>query len=237
MSDNLKSILFTLIVALVCSLLLTGASTGLMPFKQRNVAVDRQKNILKSVGLIDEGKKYTPSMVADLYEENIDCFSFSENGVILNATPQEPDTLPVCFFKKDNLASAYIIPLHSKGLWGRIDGYIAIEADGETVAGFSVYHHNETPGLGGEIEKSWFRSNFKGKKIVDQQNRFAGVAIAKGKADEAVPADRQRNFVDGISGATLTGKFLTGGLYDTLKTYEPLSEMFRKGAVDLPAGN
>ena len=32
-------------------------------------------------------------------------------------------------------------------------------ADGQTVAGFSVYQHAETPGLGGEIEKPWFQQN------------------------------------------------------------------------------
>jgi Na+-transporting NADH:ubiquinone oxidoreductase subunit NqrC len=34
--------------------------------------------------------------------------------------------------------------------------------------------------------------------------------------------------VDGISGATLTGKFLTRGLKDTLKKYEHVSIKFRK---------
>jgi Na+-transporting NADH:ubiquinone oxidoreductase subunit C len=43
MSDQLKSIAFTALVALVCSLLLTGAATGLKERKMRNVAVDRQK--------------------------------------------------------------------------------------------------------------------------------------------------------------------------------------------------
>ena len=47
---------------------------------------------------------------------------------------------------------------------------------------------------------------------------------------------QQPNYVDGISGASLTGKFLTGGLKKVLMEYEPLSEQFRKGAVDLPAG-
>ena len=56
MSDQLKSIAFTVAIALVCSLLLTGAATGLKERKLRNVAVDRQKNILKSVGLLAPGQ-------------------------------------------------------------------------------------------------------------------------------------------------------------------------------------
>jgi Na+-transporting NADH:ubiquinone oxidoreductase subunit C len=113
---------------------------------------------------------------------------------------------------------------------------MAIEDDGQTVAGFSVYSHNETPGLGGEIEKPWFQENFVGKKIVDLSGAFTPVAIAKGKVAEAVAQERQANYVDGISGATLTGKYLTGGLAAVLMQYEDLSQRFREGQVDLPPG-
>ncbi len=63
------------------------------------------------------------------------------------------------------------------------------------------------------------------------------MGIAKGKVADAIAADRQANYVDGISGATLTGKFLTGGLKEVLLDYEPLSEQFRAGPVSLPAGS
>ena len=122
-------------------------------------------------------------------------------------------------------------------MWGKIHGYMAIQRDGKTVAGFSVYSHNETPGLGGEIEKPWFQRNFIGKQIVDAKGAFTPVAIAKGKVADSVAADKQANYVDGISGATLTGKYLTGGLRDVLTEYEGLSREFRKGDIRLPAGS
>jgi Na+-transporting NADH:ubiquinone oxidoreductase subunit C len=34
--------------------------------------------------------------------------------------------------------------------------------------------------------------------------------------------------VDGISGATLTGQYLTEGLKDTLRAYEPVAVQFRQ---------
>ena len=61
--------------------------------------------------------------------------------------------------------------------------------------------------------------------------------IAKGKAAEVVAPDKLANVVDGISGATLTGKYLSGGLKDLLQEYEGLSKQFRAGAVTLPAGS
>jgi len=234
MSDQLKSIAFTIAIALVCSLLLTGAATGLKERKLRNVAVDRQKNILKSVGLFDPDQQSTVAQIERLYQDKIRCYAMDGSGRIVGG---DSDAMPVCFYVKDAQPAAYILPVGSRGLWGRIRGYMAIEKDGNTVAGFSVYSHNETPGLGGEIEKPWFQENFVGKRIVDETGAFAAVGIAKGKVTDAIAADRQANYVDGISGATLTGKFLTGGLKKVLLDYEPLSEQFRAGPVSLPAGS
>jgi Na+-transporting NADH:ubiquinone oxidoreductase subunit NqrC len=100
-----------------------------------------------------------------------------------------------------------------------------------TVKGFAVYQHAETPGLGGEIEKRWFRDNWVGKKIVTREGRFVSVGIAKGRAEETVPKEKQLNYVDGISGATLTGKYLAAGIKDTLSRYEPVSIKFRKNLL------
>jgi len=234
MSDQLKSIAFTVAIALVCSLLLTGAATGLKERKLRNVAVDRQKNILKSVGLLNPDQQSTVAQIERLYQDKIRCYAMDGTGRIVGG---ESDAMPVCFYVKDAQPAAYILPVDSRGLWGRIRGYMAIEKDGKTVAGFSVYSHNETPGLGGEIEKPWFQENFVGKRIVDEAGEFAAVGIAKGKVADAIAVGRQANYVDGISGATLTGKFLTGGLKEVLLDYEPLSEQFRAGPVSLPAGS
>ncbi len=236
MSDQLKSIAFTALIALVCSLLLTGAATGLKDRKLRNVAVDRQKNILKSVGLLKSNQPSTVAQIEQLYQDTIRCYALDGAGRIV-AGGSDADALPVCFYVKDNRPAAYILPVDSRGLWGEIHGYMAIRSDGKTVAGFSVYSHNETPGLGGEIEKPWFRQNFVGKQIVDASGAFAAVGIAKGKVAEVIAADRQANYVDGISGATLTGRFLTDGLKAVLLDYGALSKLFRSGPVSLPAGS
>jgi len=46
MSDQLKTILFAAATCLVCTISLTAASTGLKELQQKNIAMDRQKNIL-----------------------------------------------------------------------------------------------------------------------------------------------------------------------------------------------
>lgn len=236
MSDQVKSIGFATVVALVCSLLLTAAATGLKERKLRNVALDRQKNILKAVGLVTLDQQPTDSRVEQLYRDSIRCYALDGAAQVVANEAQAAD-LPVCFHVEKGQAVAYILPVDSRGLWGTIRGYMAIENDGKTVAGFSVYSHNETPGLGGEIEKPWFQSNFVGKQIVDASGDFAPIGIAKGKVADTIAVEQQANYVDGISGATLTGKYLTGGLREVLLAYEGLSERFRSGTVPLPAGD
>ncbi len=236
MSDQWKSIVFTTVVALVCCLLLTAAASGLKSRKERNVALDREKNILKSVGLIAADQAVDAARIGQLYQENIRCYAMDRTGRVVDATTKRAD-LPVCFYVRQERPAAYILPVDSRGLWGRIYGYMAIDSDGKTVDGFSVYRNSETPGLGAEIEKPWFERNFVGKKIVDQSGKFSSVTIAKGKVDDVIPPDKRANYVDGISGATLTGKYLSAGLKDVLSAYEPLSKRFRAGEVSLPPGS
>lgn len=227
MSDTLKSFIFALIMCVTCSLLLTAASTGLKPYQIRNVAVDKQRNILRAVGSLDEEKKYTPGEIEAAYRENIKDLWVSPSGEIAAKGLQKAGDLPIYLYAPGGEIDAYVLPIDTNGLWGKIHGYLAIEKDGSTVRGFTVYKHQETPGLGGEIESRWFRNNFQGKKIVNPQGQFVSIGIAKGRVADQVPEEARGNYVDGISGATMTGRFLTEGLKDILADYEPVAVNLR----------
>jgi len=175
--------------------------------------------------------------VTRIYTESITAYRVDADGTLRAESEKGPGDLPLYLCYQGGRLSAYVIPFTSRGLWGKIHGYLALDTDGTTIKGFTVYKHQETPGLGGEIEKRWFQKNFSGKKIVDQDGDFVAVAIAKGKAVDTIPETRRPNTVDGISGATLTGKFLSEGLKDILLDYEPVSVRFRQDQVaGLPAG-
>ena len=235
MADSVKTILFATGLCLVCSMLLTLAATGLKAYQRENALVDRQKNILKAVGAVSPDRRYTDDEIKALYRERITCVSVGEGGEVVSAEAAPADTMPLYLYEKDDEIQSYILPVNSRGLWGRIYGYLALETDGSTVAGFTVYQHSETPGLGGEIENRWFQRNFVGKQIVDDQGNFVSISIAKGDVEDAVRQDLQPHYVDGISGATMTGKYLSEGLEDILETYEPVSIHFRnRGMLKLP---
>jgi len=226
--DKIKSILFAAVLCLVCSILLTAASTGLQPLQQKNMLIDRRKNILKAVHLVEENKKYTPDEIARLYDDNIKRLKVDAFGRVAHEIVEGDKVLPLYLYEKNKgEVEAYIIPIDARGLWGRIFGYVAIEKDGSTISGFTVYKHSETPGLGGEIEQDWFRKNFVGKKVINQAGDFVSITVAKGKVAESIPKEKQVNHVDGISGATLTGKFFSKSMKDTLAEYEPVSIQFR----------
>jgi Na+-transporting NADH:ubiquinone oxidoreductase subunit C len=234
MSSRLKSLLFAATLCLVCSIILTAASTGLHRFQEKNMRIDKHRNILRSVGLVEQGRKYGADQIESMYAQYIKPLWVEPSGLLVKESQRGETDLPLYVYLKDDKIDAYIVPFNSRGLWGRIQGYLAIEDDGSTISGFSIFKHSETPGLGGEIEKAWFQENWVGKKIVDRSGEFVSVSIAKGAVEDMIQPEKQAHYVDGISGATMTGKYLTAGLKETLENYEPVSIKFRKNLITKP---
>jgi Na+-transporting NADH:ubiquinone oxidoreductase subunit C len=238
MSSQSKSLLFAAVLCLVCSIVLTAAATGLQALQQQNMLHDKHRNILKSVSLIDPEGRYDRAAVEKLYDEFIQAVWVTPEGEIVAEGDRGPQAYPIYLYTREGAVQAYIVPIDSRGLWGRILGYLAIESDGSTISGFTVYQHSETPGLGGEIEKRWFQKNFVGKRIVDRDGNFVSVQIAKGDVEARVPEPQRPHYVDGISGATLTGQYLSAGLREVLHKYEPVSIRFRNNQIQsVPDGN
>jgi len=236
MSDRMKSIVFAFVLCLVCSTLLTAASTHLQPLQEQNIQTDRKKNILMAIGLLETSQAYPADEIDRIYQKNVFKYIVDQTGTIIDqpdvSSEDQDELMPIYLAMDDNKKiRSYIIPIETRGLWGKIYGYLALENDGSTIVGFTVYKHAETPGLGGEIENRWFQKNFVGKKIVDQNNSFVSVSVAKGRAADQVSEDKLLNYVDGISGATLTGQYLTTGLQEILTEYEPASVRFRQNLL------
>jgi Na+-transporting NADH:ubiquinone oxidoreductase subunit C len=236
MSSNVKTFVFAIVMCLICSFVLTSAVTLLRERQQENVVVDKQKNILKALFLLEPHQKYTSKDIVRLYTENVTDKFMLPSGE-LSDTSDNGANLPVhVVYAADGEIAQYAIPISGYGLWSWIYGFFALEGDGNTVLGITFYKHGETPGLGGEVEKEWFQSQFKGKKIVDAAGQLVSIDVVKGKAKD-VAANRLDHAVDGISGATITA----AGVRDFLKTdllrYEPLSSRLRqtKGVSTVPS--
>ncbi|HEY5653255.1 MAG TPA: NADH:ubiquinone reductase (Na(+)-transporting) subunit C [Pontiella sp.] len=186
MREDTKTLLFAAIVCVTCSLLLSGAAAGLKSRQQANEEFDVKRNIIKAFG-IDISELTRPD-IEEKFEQHVS--KQNADGLELYVWTDEGADQP----------SKYAFPVSGKGLWSMLYGYLSLESDLETIAGISFYKHGETPGLGAEIEKPWFQSQFTGKKLY--QNG-AAVEFTVAKPD---PAEDGETEVDGISGATLTGK-------------------------------
>jgi len=218
---------FAAIICVACSLILTVAATSLRDRQQENIKVDKQMNILKAMALIDPIQKTPKDKVKEIYNATIQNRYVTPAGELVDANPDGKNH-PVYVYVQDGKLVKYAIPTSGYGLWSWIYGFLAIEGDGQTVAGFSVYQHGETPGLGGECEKPWFLNQFIGKKITDDQGEFVSVGIVKGRVAETVAPENQKNYVDGMTGATITSKGLSDSLKTNLLPYETFAKTLRQ---------
>ena len=227
MHSNAYTFRFAATVTIVCSVLLAGAATLLRPRQIENEELDKKKNILTSVNIRPaEGESFSRQEIQELYNKYIKGVVVDEQGIIVEGkTPDNIDLktdtglYPLYEYVRDDQPQAYILPVSGKGLWSTIYGYLALDTDCSTIKGITFYKHGETPGLGGEISKDWFTANFVGKKIRDAEGNLVSIQVVKGKVREGDP--QAYHEVDGISGATLTGRGVTNFLRSELKKYEP----------------
>ncbi len=240
MHKNTYVFIFAAAVTITCSILLASAATLLRERQQENIALDKQKNILSSAGLIKAGAEdVTRDQILSLYDANIESEVVDTTGKVIAGKhvedidpKKDKDLLPVYLYQKDGSVQSYIIPISGKGLWSTIYGYFALEPDLNTVRGITFYQHGETPGLGGEITKEWFTNNFVGKRILSPDGKLVSITVVKGKVAEKIPESESYHYVDGISGSTLTGKGLTNFLKKDLEEYEPFFETQRNKEME-----
>ena len=80
------------------------------------------------------------------------------------------------------MIESIILPMHGYGLWSTMYGFLAIEADGQTVKSINFYDQGETPGLGGEVVNPNWRALWKGKKVYSESGEVE-LGLIKGVVD------------------------------------------------------
>ena len=237
------SIGFILIITALFGLLLALAASALRERQQFNEEVNVKRNILMAVGVLDRDREMELDEIDAMYQESVQSFAVDPEGTIvegvsgesldLEVVLQDPDTsqhrYPVFVATDAGGSTVYAIPVFGKGLWSTLYGYLALEADLETVRGMTFYAHGETPGLGAEIEQAWFQDNFVGKKIYDA-GALRTIQVVKGTVENRIQDPGERDyFVDGISGATITGRGVSNLLETKVALYEPFFRRIRAG--------
>lgn len=228
---NTYTILYSAVMVVVVAAILAIASVSLRPFQQENIRIDKMMQILSSVHIASTAQdavllyeKYiTDSYVVDATGRRAEAEAFGIDIAAEVRRDAAERRLPVFVCTLDNGDVKYILPLYGAGLWGPIWGYISVDADGQKVYGSYFAHQGETPGLGAEIGNAAFQQQFAGKRLfIDGE--FKPVAVMKKGQKPLDGAD----YVDAISGGTITSKGVQSMIQDCLLPYEPFLKSLDK---------
>lgn len=231
--DKRKIIFVATVLCLVCSVLVSTSAILLRPLQESNAQMASMTEILKVGGLQLPDKKdveryfsqHVTTKIVDLdsgeYREefNVDTFDERKAARDQGTSIALQTTQDIARIKRRvNYARIYLIPdqqgniekiilpIHGYGLWSTIYGFLALHADGKTIAGLTFYEQAETAGLGAEVTNPKWLAQFIGKQTVDEQG-IPKIRIVKGSVN---PDDAEAKYlVDGISGASLTSNGVT----------------------------
>ncbi|SCD19681.1 Na(+)-translocating NADH-quinone reductase subunit C [Proteiniphilum saccharofermentans] len=218
------TIIYASVMVIVVALGLAFTHQVLNERQIANENTDKMQQILRSLNLdvsaAEAQAKYT-ELIKNAYLINDEGMTVEGTEGI---TPNDPAFstelgdpqaagLPVYEAEVDG-STKYIIPMSGTGLWGPIWGYLAIESDGSAIYGAEFGHAGETPGLGAEIETAPFRNQFREKNLF-RNDEFTSVAVVK-----PGQTNTRRDYVDGISGGTITSKGVDNMLLNSVGRYK-----------------
>jgi len=217
-----KTVGIVVAVCLVCSIVVSGAAVGLRSLQETNAALDKKSNILTAAGLYEVGM--SNNAIESTYSERVEQrFVDLDNGAFVEAPSEDYDMYKaakvtetsskvegsnVGFQRRPDVASVYlvrneagevsriILPVHGSGLWDLMYGFLALDADGQTVRELIYYQQKETPGLGGEVQNPAWQAKWDGKELYE--NGEVAIRVVK-NANPSNP-----HTIDALSGATLT---------------------------------
>ncbi len=222
--SNTYTVIYASVLVLVVGIVLSVVYQALRPRQVENIDNDTKRQILMAARITAEPGQ----SIGDLYEKHIkESFIVNEEGkkidgdvkafdVNVGNEVKKPDSerlLPV-FVCTTDAGEKYILPCYGAGLWGPIWGYVAFDSNGDTIYGAYFAHQGETPGLGAEIEKPAFASQFDGKDVFSKDGAFTSVAVVKAGQEPA-----EGSYVHAISGGTITSQGVSKMLMNSLKPY------------------
>lgn len=210
-NSNGYTIGYAAVMVIIVAFLLAFVSSVLKPTQDKNVELDKKKQILAALnqrGLEKDSIEatYTALVKSDLIINEDGSVKAEEGGF------KAGNSELVVYVCEVEGAKKYVFPVWGKGLWGGLWGYIALNDDFQTVYGVYMSHESETAGLGSVIAEEKFQKKFDGKSVFAEGDteKVALTVVKAGKvANDAVE-------VDGITGATLTcngvAAMVNGGL-------------------------
>lgn len=208
--NSIYTIVYASVMVVIVAVGLAFTHQALSERQKANENIDKMQQILRSLRVdasADEAEAKYAELIKDAYlvdtsgnqVEGSEGLGATDPAFVTDIASGDNEKLPV-FVAEVEGAKLYVIPMTGSGLWGPIWGYISFEENGDVVYGTDFGHDSETPGLGAEIVYPAFRNQFRGKHLL-QNGEFKSIAVVKPGQSRS-----DRDYVDGISGGTITSK-------------------------------
>jgi len=146
MRENLKLLLFVLVMAIFTSGILMGVEALTAERIQNN-----QDAKIKIAILDANDIAYSLANINETFDREIDIVIVGDWTFYVN-----PDNGSISF------------AIAGGGVWGPIEGILTLESDFETIKRVSILKQEETPGLGGVIADRTYLDTFVGKVMVPE---------------------------------------------------------------------
>jgi Na+-transporting NADH:ubiquinone oxidoreductase subunit C len=227
---------FAAAVCVACAIVVSTSAVALQDLQAANAALEKRRNVLVAAGLAASDERPSPEEIDARFQAitavvidvasgeevaGIDPALFDDRAAAANqdtsrAAADNPAGIArvahhtVVYELRDagGALELVILPISGMGLWSTLYGFVAFDADLQTIRGITYYQHGETPGLGGEVDNPRWKSLWNGRKAFGPDGAPA-IEVIKGLAGS--PADDPFR-VDGLAGATMTSRGVTNML-------------------------
>lgn len=224
---------FATAVCVVCAVAVSTSAVALRGRQDRNAALDKQRNVLVAAGLAEDGEQLGAAEIRRRFEPveqvavhletgeeapEVEAATYDQRKAAADPKTSRPaprnralvQRLPeyaVVYQMHDEQGNLelLILPVEGKGLWSTLYGFLALAPDLNTVRGITFYEHKETPGLGGEVDNSRWKALWPGRRVYGEDGE-PKLEVIRGQAGPPAEAPHK---VDGLSGATMTGRGVT----------------------------
>ena len=246
-----KTLTVAFILCLVCAVIVSVSAVALKPLQNANQEDFRRSNILVAAGLITANEATKDRIAEEFAKIQVKVVDLRTGEFTQDVSVETYDQLraakdPAQSFELDEVAigvkrlenyglvylvgdeanpDRIIIPVRGPGLWSTLHGFLALEGDGNTIAGMGFYDHAETPGLGGEVDNPNWKSQWPGKKAYREDSMQPLLGLSKNP--DGV------HEVDTLSGASLTARAVTDLLqfWVSEQAYGSFLAKFRQGGA------
>jgi len=186
MKDKILMIVFVLVLGSILTAALVAVNYLTTPVIEKNEEIAIKSSILKALSI-----SFEPDEVEETFSNNVE--RRQQNGTT--------------YYVAEDGDIAF--PYSGSGLWGPIEGVIAIQPNFETLEGITISRQEETPGLGSRITEAEYLAQFEGKRFTEGLKL---VQPGRSSAD---------NEVDSITGATMTTDAFVKILNENLRETVP----------------